>query len=60
MDVVKFYNNMRNTTVGLPEWNALHPQYQHQVVNAVNALLSVMYAYDVKGKETQEKPNATN
>jgi len=32
MDVVKFYNGMRDTTDGLPEWNALHPQHQQMIV----------------------------
>ena len=50
MDVVKFYNNMRNTTVGLPEWNVLHPQYQQMIVSAVNLLLGVMYDNNVQGK----------
>ena len=54
MDVVKFYNNMRNTTVGLPEWNVLHPQYQQMIVSAVNLLLGVMYDHNVQGKEETE------
>lgn len=54
MDVVKFYNNMRNTTVGLPEWNALHPQYQQMITQACNLLLGVMFDHNVQGKESAE------
>lgn len=54
MDVVKFYNNMRNTTVGLPEWNNLHPQHQQMIVSAVNLLLGVMYDHNVQGKESAD------
>jgi len=54
MDVIKFYNGMRDTTVGLPEWNALHPQHVQMVVQAVNLLLGVMYDNNVQGKEQAE------
>jgi len=54
MDVVKFYNGMRDTTDGLPEWNALHPQEQQMIVQACNLLLGVMFNYGVKGKEKAE------
>lgn len=57
MDVVKFYNGMRDTTDGLPEWNALHPQHQNAIISAINLLLGVMFDYGVKGKE---KSDATN
>jgi len=50
MDVIKFYNGMRDTTQGLPEWNALHPQHQHQIIAAINMLLGVMYDNNVQGK----------
>lgn len=55
MNVIEFYNKMRNATNGLPEWSALHPQHQHQVVNAVNLLLNVCHDYGVTGKTTEEK-----
>ena len=54
MDVVKFYNGMRDTTDGLPEWNALHPQHQQMIVQACNLLLGVMFDCGVKGKEKAE------
>jgi len=57
MDVVKFYNGMRDTTDGLPEWNALHPQHQNTIISAINLLLGVMFDCGVKGKE---KADATN
>jgi hypothetical protein len=51
MDVIKFYNGMRNTTVGLPEWNSLHPQHQQMIIQAINLLLCVMHDNNVQGKE---------
>ena len=55
MDVIKFYNGMRDTTQGLPEWTTLHPQHQHMVLNAVNLLLGVMYDNNVQGKESENE-----
>ena len=53
-DVIRFYENIRSKTVNLPDWNQLNPHHQHQVVQACNLLLSVMYENNVQGKEQPE------
>lgn len=55
MDVLKYYNNVRNACVGLPEWNALHPQEQNMIIQSVNLLLAVCHNHGVTGKTTEEK-----
>ena len=53
-DVIRFYENIRSKTVNLPDWNQLNPHHQHQVVQACNLLLSVMYENNVQGKEKEQ------
>ena len=53
-NVIEFYNRMRDSCVGLPLWDHLHPQHQYQVVNAVNLLLAVCYDNGATGKTTEE------
>ena len=55
MNILEFYARLRNATNGLPEWTSLHPQHQHQVISAVNLLLSVCYDNNVTGKSTEDK-----
>ena len=55
MNVIEFYNRLRNSTVGLPLWEALHPQHQHQVISAINLLLAVCHDNGVTGKNTEDK-----
>lgn len=52
--VIEFYNRMRNACVGLPLWDALHPQEQHMIVQSVNLLLAVCHNHGVTGKTTEE------
>jgi len=54
MDVLKYYENLRNACVGLPTWDALHPQHQHMVVQSVNLLLAVLHDVGATGKTTEE------
>lgn len=54
MDVLKYYENLRNSCVGLPDWNALHPQHQHMVIQSVNLLLAVLHDNGATGKQTEE------
>jgi len=53
MDVIEFYNRMKNASVGLPEWHQLQPMHQHLVVQAVNYLLQVCHDYNVTGKSNE-------
>jgi hypothetical protein len=53
MDVIEFYNRMKNASVGLPEWHQLQPMHQHLVVQAVNYLLQVCHDHNVTGKNNE-------
>ena len=55
MNVIEFYNRLRNSTVGSPDWSALHPQHQNMVVQSVNLLLAVCHDNGVTGKNTEDK-----
>ena len=55
MDVLKYYENLRNSCLGLPAWDALHPQHQHMIINSVNLLLAVLHDVGATGKTTEEK-----
>ena len=50
MNVIEFYNRMRNASSGLPEWSSLNPQHQHMIIQAINLLLTVCYDNNVVGK----------
>lgn len=54
MDIIEYYNRLRNACVGMPPWDALHPQHQYMIVNSVNLLLAVMYDNGATGKTTEE------
>ena len=55
MNVIEFYNRMKEATVGLPDWLELHPQHQHLIVTACNCLLQVCHDNGVVGKNTEDK-----
>jgi len=53
-NVINYYNNLRNACVGLPVWDALHPQEQHMIINSINLLLAVCHNHGVTGKNTDK------
>lgn len=55
MNVIEFYNRLRNSTVGLPLWENLNPAHVHMIVQAVNLLLAICHDNGVVGKNTEEK-----
>ncbi len=54
MEVIKFYDGMRNACVGLPEWHSLDQHHQYMIVQACNLLLAVCYDNGATGKTTEE------
>ncbi len=53
-NVINYYNNVRNSCVGLPVWDALHPQEQNMIINSINLLLVVCHNHGVTGKTTDK------